>query len=129
MKTKPPLSDYIIKRDFKKTPEPKRSGIKREKDIFVIQEHDATHLHYDLRLKIGNVLKSWAIPEKPTGNQEEKRLAINTEDHPLSYANFKGTIPKGNYGAGTVKIWDKGTFENLRTISLKKSYHETIIPS
>ena len=117
------LSDYKTKRDFKKTPEPKTSK-SPAKDIFVIQRHDATHLHYDFRLQIGRTLKSWAIPKGIPKTFSEKNLAVETEDHPLDYANFEGTIPEGNYGAGTVKIYDKGTFENARKISISKSYDE-----
>jgi DNA ligase D-like protein (predicted 3'-phosphoesterase) len=117
------LDKYKSKRDFNQTPEPVK-GKQRSKNIFVIQKHDASHLHYDFRLQIGRVLKSWAVPKGIPKNLADKRLAIETEDHPLSYADFEGIIPKGNYGAGTVEIWEKGTFENLRTISAKKSYEE-----
>jgi bifunctional non-homologous end joining protein LigD len=116
------LDKYKSKRDFKKTPEPKESKSK-DKSIFVIQKHDATHFHYDFRIQIGNVLKSWAVP-KGIPEANEHKLAIETEDHPLEYSNFEGIIPKGNYGAGTVKIYDKGTFENTRKISIKKSFDE-----
>lgn len=104
------LKEYAKKRDFKKTSEPKPKAAKSQPDsqIFVIQKHDATHLHYDLRLEINGVLKSWAIPKEPPVIPGIKRLAIETEDHPLEYASFEGTIPKGQYGAGTVSIWDKG---------------------
>jgi DNA ligase D-like protein (predicted 3'-phosphoesterase) len=105
------LEEYYKKRDFSKTTEPK--GIKAEskdKKIFVVQKHDASHLHYDLRLEIEGILKSWAIPKTPPEKEGEKRLAVQTEDHPIEYANFEGTIPEGQYGAGTVEIWDKGYF-------------------
>jgi DNA ligase D-like protein (predicted 3'-phosphoesterase) len=117
------MDEYEKKRDFEKTPEPSEKSGSKE-DIFVVQRHDATNLHYDFRLKIGNTLKSWALPRIPTSKYGEKRLAVNTEDHPLSYADFEGTIPKGNYGAGKVKIWDKGKFNNIRKVSLETSYKQ-----
>lgn len=110
------LEEYKKKRDFIKTPEPKdtnKENSSKNRSIFVIQKHDASHLHYDLRLEIDNVLKSWAIPKSPPLKIGIKRLAVQTEDHPLSYANFHGLIPKGQYGAGKVEIWDKGDFEVL----------------
>lgn len=108
------LEKYQQKRDFVVSPEPKgRNGgdeIKSAGNIFVIQEHDANHLHWDLRLEMGGVLKSWALPKEPPQDEGIKRLAIQVEDHPIDYASFEGIIPEGNYGAGTVKIWDKGEF-------------------
>ncbi len=104
------LEEYQKLRDFSKSPEP-RGGVKKvAENIFVVHEHDATHLHYDLRLEIGGVLRSWAVPKEPPVKEGVKRLAIQTEDHPLEYADFEGVIPEGMYGAGTVKIWDTGEF-------------------
>ena len=104
--------EYRKKRDLKKSGEPK-AVVKRvlSKKIFVIHEHYAKNLHWDLRLEMSGVLKSWAVPKSPPLTKKEKRLAIMVEDHPLSYATFHGVIPEGNYGAGTVKIWDKGTYD------------------
>lgn len=106
------LKQYKSKRDLKNSKEPS-AKIKShsKKNIFVIHEHHASHLHYDLRLEMNSVLKSWAVPKIPPRTKVEKRLAIQVEDHPLSYAKFKGTIPEGNYGAGEVKIWDNGKYE------------------
>jgi bifunctional non-homologous end joining protein LigD len=108
------IETYKKKRDFKQTSEP--SHVKTEKGSelsFVVQRHDARRLHYDLRLEMENVLKSWAVPKGPSMVAGEKRLAIMVEDHPLSYGEFEGEIPKGNYGAGTVEIWDKGSYRPL----------------
>jgi DNA ligase D-like protein (predicted 3'-phosphoesterase) len=105
------LREYISKRNFRITTEPRGGGKKGEEKIFVVQEHQARRLHYDIRLEKEGILKSWAVPKGIPQTPSEKRLAVETENHPLEYANFEGTIPKGQYGAGTVKIWDKGSYE------------------
>ncbi len=115
------LGEYRKKRDLKKSSEP--GGGESSKNIFVVQKHDATNLHYDFRLKMGDVLKSWAIPKGPSLNPSEKRLAIETEDHPIDYAEFEGKISEGNYGAGSVLLWDKGEYENLKD-SMFQSYED-----
>lgn len=105
---------YKGKRDFSVTPEPEDGRpTDRDASIFVIQEHDASSHHFDFRLEVGGVLKSWAIPKGPSTDPRDKRLAIPTEDHPLAYADFEGVIPEGEYGAGAVIVWDEGPYENI----------------
>ncbi|QQS42878.1 MAG: DNA ligase [Acidobacteriota bacterium] len=112
------LSDYKKKRDFDKTSEPDGSEVSfdwaDERPIFVIQKHDASSLHYDFRIEVDGVLKSWAVPKGPSTDPSEKRLAIPTEDHPLEYADFEGVIPEDEYGGGSVIVWDRGSYENAK---------------
>ena len=109
------LAAYRAKRSFRDTPEPPpRKGRGRQRQpTFVIQQHDATAMHFDFRLEVDGVLKSWAVPRGPSMNPRDKRLAMPTEDHPMAYGSFEGVIPKGQYGAGPVIVWDAGTFGNL----------------
>jgi bifunctional non-homologous end joining protein LigD len=106
------LNEYRHKRDFAKTREPRGGrGKARTPSRFVVQKHQASRLHYDFRLEIDDALKSWAVPKGIPFARGEKRLAVEVEDHPVSYINFEGTIPKGQYGGGTVMVWDKGSFK------------------
>ena len=115
-----PLKEYNRKRDFKKTAEPAgKRAPSAGGNSFIVQKHDATRLHWDLRLEADGVLKSWAETKGPSPDPDIKRLAVRTEDHPMSYANFEGTIPKGEYGGGTVMLWDRGTWEPVEGKSWK----------
>ena len=107
------LKEYVRKRDFEKTAEPEAKRPKISRNRFVIQKHDASRLHYDFRLEMRGTLKSWAVPKGLPYTRGEKRLAVQVEDHPVAYADFEGKIPEGQYGGGTVMVWDRGTFEPL----------------
>jgi len=116
------LARYKEKRNFNKTPEPEGKERTGSKDlIFVVQKHNATNLHYDFRLEVDGVLKSWAVPKGPSLNPADKRLAMMVEDHPFDYKDFEGIIPKDEYGGGEVIIWDMGTFHALTTEDRKES--------
>lgn len=116
------LEEYKKKRDFSKTQEPAQSKKKKGADklVYVIQRHQASHLHFDLRLEEEGVLKSWAIPKIPPQETGVRRLAVQTEDHPLGYEDFEGIIPEGEYGAGKVETWDRGHYLSLEETSSKK---------
>lgn len=122
------LADYRKRRKFSETPEPKGSKKKVGKEpIFVIQRHAARSLHYDLRLEIRGTLKSWAVPKGPPKKMGVKHLAIMTENHPIEYAKFEGEIPEGHYGAGKVKIYDSGTYENVKSDSMSKCLKDGVL--
>jgi bifunctional non-homologous end joining protein LigD len=122
------LKQYVAKRNFSKTAEPK-SGKSTSKDklFFVIQKHDASRLHYDFRLEMEGVLKSWAVPKGPSTDPKNKRLAMMVEDHPFDYKDFEGIIPKGEYGGGTVIVWDEGTYEPIEEIKGKKAQEKHLL--
>src|SRR4029077_12574390 len=117
-----PLDEYKRKRRFEETPEPPAKLEKKSGHRFVVQKHRATRLHYDFRLEMDGVLKSWAVPKGPSLDPADKRLAMQVEDHPVSYYDFEGTIPAGNYGGGTVMVWDAGTWEPLSPVPINGEY-------
>ena len=118
------LEEYKRKRRFNETPEPEGKVKKVFGNTFVIQKHRATRLHYDFRLEMEGVLRSWAIPKGPSFNPADKRLAVMTEDHPMDYGGFEGVIPKGNYGAGKVIVWDNGTYEMVDPETPEKGWEK-----
>jgi DNA ligase D-like protein (predicted 3'-phosphoesterase) len=119
------LRAYREKRDFRRSPEPRGArGRARKEPRFVIQKHDASSLHYDFRLEAVGVLKSWAVPKGPSTDPREKRLAMPTEDHPLAHADFEGVIPEGEYGAGTVIVWDRGSYRDLGEEPIEQALEE-----
>jgi len=119
--SKKDLKKYRDKRDFRSTKEPKGEQGPRDAKRFVIQKHDATSLHYDLRLSVNGILKSWSVPKGPSMDPSDKRLAIATEDHPYDYIDFEGTIPEDQYGGGKIIVWDKGPYKNLNDSTMEEA--------
>src|SRR6202044_3642810 len=121
------LEEYKRKRRFEETPEPPPKVEKQSRHRFVVQRHAATRLHYDFRLEMDGVLKSWAVPKGPMLDPKVKHLAMMVEDHPFDYLNFEGIIPKGEYGGGTVIVWDEGTYEPIEPIKGKKAQEKYLL--